>query len=312
MLENKYMTEKYTREYKICTNCVMDTTDSMISFDEKGMCDYCTGFYKEILPNWRPDTDKEDELEKIAEKIRHEGEGKEYDCIIGLSGGTDSSYVTYIASEKMKLRPLIYTVDTGWNLNVAVENIERIVKALKLDMYTEVVDWNEMKDLQLAFLKSQLPYQDGPQDTAIFSGLYKYAIKHKIKYVLSGANNSTECIRPPIEWVYINDIKLLKDIHRRYGKVKLKTFPLCGIYKYKVFYPYFRGMRRVAPLDFIKYDKSKAEKELKEKFGWEKYKNKQMMSMRKRENIKSTKKVRDAKTKDLKIYNFSLFNLLEF
>lgn len=265
------MTKKVNR---ICTNCVMDTSDSKIIFDENGVCDFCNSYYKEILPKWKPNYEDEGGLEVIASKIRKEGKGKEYDCIIGMSGGTDSSYLTYIAKEKMNLRPLIYTVDTGWNLNVAIENIEKIVKSLNLDLYTEVVNWEEMRDLQLAFFKSQVAYQDFPQDHAIFAGLYSYAVKNKIKYVLSGANNATECIRPPIEWVYLNDIVLMKDIHKRFGKVKLTTFPICGMFKYRIYYPFVKGMVRVAPLDHVIYDKSKAEKELKDKFGWQKYENK--------------------------------------
>lgn len=262
------------REYQICSNCVMDTTDSKIVFDEKGVCDYCNSYYNEILPNWKPDVTNEKELEKIASKIREEGKGKDYDCILGLSGGTDSSYLAYIVKEKMGLRPLIYTVDTSWNLNVAVENIEKLVKALDLDMYTEVINWEEMKDLQLAFFKSQVAYQDLPQDHVIFAGLYNYAVKNGIKYVLTGSNNATECVRPPIEWVHLNDLKLIKDIHKRYGKAQLKTIPMCGMFKYRLYYQYFKGMKRVAPLDMINYDKDAAEKELKEKFGWEKYENK--------------------------------------
>lgn len=262
------------REYQICSNCVMDTTDSKIVFDENGVCDYCISFKNDILPNWQPKQNKLEELEKVSAQIREAGKGKKYDCIIGLSGGTDSSYLTYFAKEKMGLRPLIYTVDTGWNLNVAVENIEKLVRALNLDMYTEVVSWNEMKDLQLAFFKSQVAYQDFVQDHAIFAGLYNYAVKNNIKYVLTGANNATECVRPPIEWVYLNDIVLMKDIHKKFGKVELKTFPICGMFKYRLYYAYLKGMKRVAPLDLINYEKHEAEKELKEKFGWEKYENK--------------------------------------
>jgi len=252
----------------------MDTTDSKIVFDEKGVCDYCNSYYNDVLPNWEPNKNDEEGLERIAAKIREQGKGKDYDCILGLSGGTDSSYLAYIAKEKMGLRPLIYTVDTGWNLNVAVENIERIVKKLDLDMYTEVINWDEMRDLQLAFFKSQVAYQDLPQDHVIFAGMYNFAVKNRIKYVLSGANNATEVVRPPIEWNYLNDIKLMKDIHKKFGKVELKTIPMCGMFKYRLYYKYIKGMQRVAPLDFIKYDKSLAEKELKELFGWEKYENK--------------------------------------
>lgn len=262
------------KEHQICSNCVMDTTDSKIVFDQNGVCDYCNSYKNDILPHWKPNQNNEDELEKISLKIREAGKGKKYDCIIGLSGGTDSSYLAYIAKEKMGLRPLIYSVDTGWNLNVAVENIEKLVKSLDLDMVTEVVNWEEMRDLQLAFFKSQVAYQDFPQDHAIFAGLYNYAVKNNINYVLTGANNATECVRPPVEWVYLNDITLMKDIHKKFGKIELKTFPMCSMFKYRLYYAYIKGMKRVAPLDLINYDKTSAEKELKEKFGWEKYENK--------------------------------------
>ncbi len=262
------------RKYQICVNCVMDTSDSMIVFDEKGVCDFCKDYYDHILPNWKQGAEGKEELKKTAARIRAAGKGRKYDCIIGMSGGVDSSYLCYIAKKVMHLNPLVYCVDTGWNLNVAVENIEKIVKALDLDMYTEVIDWREMRDLQLAFFKSQVPYQDLPQDHAIFAGLYNYAVKHNIKYVLTGANNATECIRPPIEWVYQNDIVLIKSIHKRFGTVPLKTFPLCGMLKYRLFYTYFRGMKRVAPLNMIEYDKEKAKRILQDKFGWEPYENK--------------------------------------
>lgn len=262
------------RPYQRCSNCVMDTTDSAITFDEHGVCDFCNDFYQNIQPSWQDKLKDPDLLRRTAEQIKAASRGSRYDCIIGMSGGVDSSYLCYVAKELMGLNPLVYSVDTGWNLNVAVENIERIVKALDLDMYTEVVDWNEMKDLQLAFFKAQVPYQDTPQDHAIFAGLYNYAVKHGIKYVLTGANSATECIRPPVEWVYMNDLKMIKDIHRKFGTRPLKTFPLCGMVKYRVYYPIFKGMKRVAPLDMVEYDKEKVKLFLQENFGWQPYENK--------------------------------------
>lgn len=261
------------KDYRICSNCVMDTTDSKIVFDENGVCDFCSDYYKNILPSWKHGEEASAELKTISEKIRKDRRG-EYDCIIGMSGGVDSSYLCYIAKEVMHLNPLVYCVDTGWNLNVAVENIERIVKALDLDMYTEVVDWNEMRDLQLSFFKANVPYQDLPQDHAIFAGLYNYAVKNKIKYVITGANNATECIRPPVEWVYQNDIVLIKDIQKKFGHLKLKNFPKCGLLRARLYYPYFKGMKRVAPLNLVDYDKEKAKKFLQERFGWQPYENK--------------------------------------
>lgn len=262
------------RKFQRCTRCVMDTTDSKITFDKKGVCDHCRNFDKNIAPYWKPNVDREDELEALAAKIRKAGKNQKYDCILGLSGGADSSYLAYIAKEKMRLRPLAFVVDTGWNLNVAVENIEKIVKGLNLDMYTEVINWKEMADLQLSFFRSGISSQDFPQDHAIFAALYNYAVKHKIKYVLTGSNSATEFIRPPVEWLYMNDLRMAKDIHKKFGSRKLKTFPMCGMMTYKIIYKYLFGMNRVYPLDFVVYNKSEAEKLLHEKFGWTRYENK--------------------------------------
>lgn len=262
------------REYQRCIRCVMDTTDSKISFDENGLCDHCRNFDKNIKPYWKPQENRFDELEAIASEIRKAGKGNDYDCILGLSGGADSSYLAYVAVEIMHLRPLVFVVDTGWNLNVAVENIEKIVKGLNLDMYTEVVNWKEMADLQLSFFKSSISSCDLPQDHAIFAALYNYAVKHKIKYVLTGSNSATEFIRPPVEWLYMNDIVMMKDIHKKFGKVALKTYPMCGMLKYRILYRFFKGMKRVYPLDYVVYDKEEAMNLLNSKYGWTKYENK--------------------------------------
>lgn len=267
-------TYKQIRPYQRCTRCVMDTTDSKITFDENGVCDHCRNFDARIKPYWKPQENRFDELEALAKKIRKAGEGHDYDCILGLSGGADSCYLAYIAKEIMHLRPLIVVVDTGWNLNVAVENIERIVKGLDLDMYTEVINWKEMADLQLSFFKASISSQDWPQDHAIFAGLYKYAVKHKIKYVLTGSNSSTEFIRPPLEWLYMNDLDMALNIHKKFGTRPLKTFPTCHILKYKIWYKFRYGMTRVYPLDYVVYDKAKAMELLHEKFGYESYANK--------------------------------------
>lgn len=262
------------RTYQRCTRCVMDTTDSKITFDENGVCDHCGNYDKNIKPFWKPQENRYEELGQLAKQIRKDGRKGDYDCVLGLSGGADSSYMAYIAKEIMHLRPLVFVVDTGWNLNVAVENIEKIVKGLDLDMYTEVVNWKEMADLQLSFFKASISSCDHPQDHAIFAGLYNYAVKHHIKYVLTGSNTSTEFIRPPVEWLYMNDLTMLKDIHKKFGKVPLETFPMCGMLKYRIIYKYFYGMTRVFPLDYVVYDKEKAQQFLHEKYGWTKYENK--------------------------------------
>lgn len=268
------MKKMIKRPYQRCTQCVMDTTDSQISFDDNGVCDHCRNFEKNIKPYWKPTENRFDELEKAADKIRRAGRGKEYDCLLGLSGGADSSYMAYIAKEIMHVRPLAFVVDTGWNLNVAVENIEKIVKGLNLDLYTEVIHWKEMADFQLAMFRSQISSQDAPQDHAIFAAMYNYAAKNHIKYVLTGSNHSTEFIRPPMEWIYMNDLTMYKDIHRKFGKRELKTYPTCGILKYRLYYKYILGLQRFYPLDYVVYNKAEAEKFLHQKYGWTKYENK--------------------------------------
>lgn len=261
------------REYQICANCIMDTSDPNITFDEKGWCDYCRNYHSEILPNWHTDERGELELMKIASKIKKEGKGKDFDCIIGMSGGLDSSYLVYIATRKMGLRPLIFHVDAGWNTQQAVGNIEKLVDGLKLDLYTDVINWEEMKDLQVAFLKSQIPDQDLPQDYAFFSSLYKFAKKNKIKYVLTGSNFSTECCREPEEWGgYAGiDKTLVKDIHHRFGARPIKTFPLVDVLVYKIYYKYILGMEVFKPLNFVPYIKEDAEEFLQRSFGWQKF-----------------------------------------
>jgi len=267
------------KSYRICTNCVMDTTDSMITFDQDGMCDHCNTFYKEILPNWHTDEKGREELEKIVERIRKEGAGKDFDCIIGMSGGIDSSYLTYVAKEKFNLRPLVFHVDAGWNSQVAVNNIEKLIDKLGLDLYTEVIDWEEMKDLQLAFFKSGVAHIDTPQDHAFFAMMYRFAEKYRVKYILTGANYSTECIRNPIEWMYYqSDSIQLKDIHRKFGTRPLINFPLTTILRHKVYLRYFKGIRVVTPLNYIPYHKMDAMKLLEEKFGWQAYPQKHFES----------------------------------
>lgn len=265
-----------SKNYQICTQCVMDTSDPNIIFDDKGLCDYCNNFQSTIKPSWDLSLQNDIALNTLSEKIKTEGIGKDFDCIIGLSGGLDSSYAAYVAKEKMGLRPLLFHVDAGWNTDQAVGNIEKLVDGLGLDLYTEVINWEEMKNLQLAFLKSQIPDQDLPQDAAFFSSLYKFARKHRIKYVLTGSNFSTECCREPEEWGgYLGIDKLLfKDIYKRFGKEKLATFPLVDILVSKVFYQRIIGMKVVMPLNMVSFVKKSAEDELERLFDWKPFQHK--------------------------------------
>lgn len=262
--------------YQICKKCVMDTSDPHIAFNESGVCNYCVNYENQILPEWNNGRNKEQELNHLSSKIKEAGRGKDFDCIIGLSGGLDSSYTAYVAKEVMGLRPLLFHVDAGWNNDKAVGNINKLVEGLNLDLYTDVINWEEMKDLQLAFFKSQVSDQDMPQDVAFFSSLYKFARKNKIKYVLTGSNYSTECCREPEEWGAYPGIDriLINDIHKKFGKNRLTSFPIIDILTYKLFYQYILGMVVVKPLNLYPYFKSSAEKELSEFCGWEPFQHK--------------------------------------
>lgn len=253
----------------------MDTSDANITFDERGWCDYCNNYYRNILPNWHPDEYGDKLLTRTIAAIKRHGQGRDHDCLIGISGGVDSSYVTYIAKERYGLRPLLYHVDAGWNSQEAVNNVEKLVDSLGLDLHTEVVDWLEMRDLQLAFLRAQVPHLDTPQDHAFFAGLYNFAASQGFKYVLTGANYSTECVREPLEWHYhASDLRQLKDIHSIFGTRPLKTFPLADVFRFKLYYRYVKGMRVVKPLNYVPYVKADAIELLAERFGWQRYAHK--------------------------------------
>ena len=266
-------------KHQICSNCVMDTTDSKISFDEKGVCDHCKTYYTDILPKWHTDERGDRALKQIVKKLKREGEGKDFDCLMGMSGGIDSSYLLYVMVEKYGLRPLVFHVDAGWNSQIAVNNIERLVDGLGLDLYTEVINWEEIKDLQLAFFKSGVPHIDVPQDHAFFATMYKFASKHNIKHILTGGNYSTECVRNPLEWMYYqSDSIQLRDIYKKYGTGKLKDYPVSNILWHKIYLPYIKGIKLIKPLDYIPYNKDKAMQLLVDKFGYQKYPQKHFES----------------------------------
>jgi N-acetyl sugar amidotransferase len=257
----------------------MDTTDTKIYFDEKGVCDHCNTFYKEILPNWHTDERGDRELKEIITKIKKEGKGKDFDCLMGMSGGIDSSYLLYVMKEKYGLRPLVFHVDAGWNSQIAVNNIQRLVDGLGLDLYTEVINWEEIKDLQLAFFKSGVSHIDTPQDHAFFATMYKFASKHNIKHILTGGNYSTECVRNPLEWMYYqSDSIQLRDIHKKHGQAKLKSYPVSNILWHKVYLPYVKGIKLIRPLDFVPYNKDDAMELLVRRFGYQKYPQKHFES----------------------------------
>ena len=266
-------------ELNICSKCVMDTSDKKITFDHKGVCDHCNTYFNEILPKWNPEGLDDSALYKLAKKIKKDGQGKDFDCIMGMSGGIDSSYLLYLAVEKLDLRPLVFHVDAGWNSQEAVHNIERMVDGLKLDLYTEVINWEQMKDLQLAFFKSGVSHIDTPQDHSFFATMYKFAAKHGVKNILTGGNYSTECIRNPLEWMYYqSDSRQLRDIHSKYGSKPLTDYPVTNIFWHKVYLPYVKGIKVIRPLDYMMYHKEDATKLLEKKFGYQRYPQKHFES----------------------------------
>ncbi|MDC0101065.1 N-acetyl sugar amidotransferase [Alphaproteobacteria bacterium] len=261
---------KHGDDYQICKQCIMDTSDPKIEIDDAGICNYCLNFKTVIKPNWDTGTKGMIALQALAKKIKTAGEGKEFDCIIGLSGGLDSSYTAYIAVEKLGLRPLLFHVDAGWNTDQAVGNIEKLVDGLGLDLFTEVVNWDEVRRLQLAFLRSGIPDQDLVQDAAFFSGLYNFARKYKIKHVFTGSNYSTECCREPEEWGgYLGiDRRLFNDIWKKFGTGKLSSFPMTDILVYKIWYQRILGMQVHHPLNLVPFIKKDAEQTLQANYGW--------------------------------------------
>ncbi|WP_418501872.1 N-acetyl sugar amidotransferase [Flagellimonas sp.] len=259
-----------SKPYQICNRCVMDTTDPEITFDKEGNCNHCNNAIEQSKSVWFPNEEGEEKLKQIVQEIKTERRNKEYDCIIGLSGGVDSSYLAFKVI-KLGLRPLVVHVDCGWNSEMAVKNVENIVKKLGLDLHTHVVDWQEMKDVQLAYFKANVANQDVPQDHAIFAALYSYAVKNNINYVFSGSNFATESILPKA-WGYTAlDYKSLKSIHKRLGSRKLKRFPHVTFFKRYIYFTFVRRMKIIKPLNLIPYDKEKAIEIMKNELGWQYY-----------------------------------------
>lgn len=262
----------------ICKNCVMDSTDPRITFNEDGVCDNCVNYQENVLPFYLSNIEN-NAFGSVAKRIAKEGRGKEFDCILGMSGGLDSSFLLHKMVTEYKLRPLVFHVDAGWNSEIAVGNINKLTSGLKLDLYTEVINWPEMRSLQLAFFKSGVAHIDVPQDHAFISVLYHYASKYKIKYILNGGNFSTEGIRNPLSWLYFgSDKKQLLDINSKFGSRKLEHFPVTNVLWHKFYLPYARGIKVVKPLNFMEYRKSDAEAELLDTYGWEGYEQKHFES----------------------------------
>ncbi len=265
--------------YQICTRCVMDTSDSAITFDAQGVCDHCNDFARNVRPNWHTDERGRQALAQIVERIKEGGKGKEFDCILGMSGGLDSSYMLHLIVTEFGLRPLVFHVDGGWNTDIAVNNIQMLVEKLGLDLYTEVINWEDMRDFQLAMFKSGVPHLDIPQDHAFVATLYHFANKHGIKYIMNGGNYATECIRNPLEWLYYGtDMAQINDIRRRFCTRPLKHYPFSSVMFHKIYLRYLKGVQVVKPLNMLPYTKQLAIDTLSGLYGWRPYPQKHFES----------------------------------
>lgn len=265
--------------FKVCKRCVMDTTDSKIVFDENGVCDHCLDFEHNVKPNWHTDERGDAELKKIIAKIKEDGKGRDFDCIIGMSGGADSSYLLHVAVKEYGLRPLVFHVDGGWNSQIAVNNINVMIEKLGLDLYTEVINWEEMKDFQLAYFKAGVANVDVPQDHAFVATLYNFAAKYKIKYILNGGNISTECVRNPLEWIYYGtDMAQIRDIRKQFGTNPMKTYPFSSVLRHKLYLRYIQKVQVVKPLNYFPYIKAQAMQVLADEYGWIPYPQKHFES----------------------------------
>jgi N-acetyl sugar amidotransferase len=258
-------------KYQCCSRCVMDTSDPEIKFDTQGICDHCLKFDKTASKNWFPNEDGNLLWASKVREIKEAGAGKEYDCILGLSGGVDSSYLA-IKMHKFGLRPLVVHVDAGWNSELAVANIEAIIKYCNYDLHTHVVDWEVIRDLHVAYLKAGVANQDVPQDHVFFASLYHFATKNGIRYILSGGNLATEGINPPHAWHHsAMDAINLRAIHKRFGESPLKSFSTIGFFDYYLWYPLVKKMRTVRPLNYMPYVKHEALAELERTIGYKPY-----------------------------------------
>jgi len=258
-------------KYQICIKTIMDTTGNPeIVFNNEGVCQYVDEYVR-LLDLRVPDSAEKakEKLKSTIEHIKRSGKGKEYDCIIGVSGGVDSTYLAYLV-KKLGLRPLAIHLDNGWDSELAVDNIEKILKRLDVDLYTHVLDWEEFKELQLAFLRASVPDGEIPTDHAIFAILYKMAYKYGIKYIISGTNVRTEGIMPRVWSDGHLDWKYIKHVNNLFGHKKLKSYPHLSLFSY-FYFILLRRIKKVSILDYIDYDKSKVVSFLESELSWKNY-----------------------------------------
>ena len=256
-------------KYQICNRCVMDTSDPEIHFDDDGNCNHCNEYLNVTSKKAYRGHVSDLLLKKLIKKIKKKGKKKKYDCLIGVSGGVDSSYVAYL-SKNLGLRILAVHIDNGWNSREAVSNIKNVCDNLNIDYFSYVIDWKEFSDIQLSILRSSIVEVEIPTDIAVLGAIHKIAAKYKIKYIISGGNYATEGILPK-KWFYDpKDFKLLNSIQKKFGNIKIKSFPYFD-YKKEFYYKIVKGIKIIYILNYVPFSKEDAKKTLKEKLNYENY-----------------------------------------
>lgn len=260
------------RPYQVCKCCVMDTTDEDIVFDENGVCMRCNEYRERILPQWNHGKGHETELQTLINQIKESGKGKKYDCILGLSGGLDSSYMLHLAMKEWGLRPFVFHIDAGWNLPVAEENLRKLTNKLGVELHIEKMDWNEMREMQLAWFRTGLELLDAPQDHAFIALIDRFSRELGVKYILNGYNISTEIIADPASWGkgcgQTGDGTYMKDVVKKYCKIPIKNYTYTNGFKHKFLIPYVLGVKTIKPLNLVPFTREEMTKTLVDEYGY--------------------------------------------
>ena len=266
------------RKYQICTQCVMDTSDPDIEFDKDGICNHCKGWEKMAMQSVINGDEGIDHLRKVFSKIRVDGLDKDYDCLLGISGGVDSSYLVYLAME-YGLNPLLISIDNGWDDKTATENVQKIVDVSGFDIIKIEFNLKEYHDLQRAYIKAGVLNIEVVFDHAIQAILFPMAVDMEIKYILTGVNVNTEGIMPTAWGHPVVDLKNLRSIHRVFGKIELNTYPTLNPWKGLFYYRILKGIKYISPLDWVEYNRVEAKKTLYAVFDWRDYGHKHFESV---------------------------------
>lgn len=263
------------RQYQRCTRCVMDTTDADIEFDEQGVCNRCREYDIRIAPWWNHGMGHEKELARILSDIKKSGEGRDYDCLIGLSGGLDSTYLLHLAVKEWGLRPFVFHVDAGWDLPVTVSNLKKVCEKLGVKLHNEVMNFDELREMQIAFFKTGHAALDAPQDHAFIAMVDRFADEIGVKYILNGYNIPTEVVANPGSW-YVGagptaDKTYIKDVLKKHGNVKTKYYTYTTGFRHKFVLPYVKGVKTLQLLNYIPLTKQQMIDTLGKEYGYEPY-----------------------------------------